>query len=233
MTCTFCSWKVLWEELNNQFVFSSHPEDANLFSWLHLPFQTEVGESRTGSSLSLARVRPGTITNGTSKHSTSSTSSGAPSSSGHKAQRSSSTYHRQRRHSDFCKAIIVYPVLGLAGSGWIRSEMMKWWQELTSMTTLVSYRSGGPAVPGSTHPKRSPSGVGEGAGLKEERPSIRKQSANAAGSRSIPTPSSPMVSSAHNPNKAEIPDRRKDVNSTTVRYFVAVLNHPVPTILDI
>ncbi|XP_069390223.1 MAP/microtubule affinity-regulating kinase 4 isoform X4 [Paralichthys olivaceus] len=138
--------------------------------------ETDGNESRSGSSLSLARVRPSTITNGTSKHSTSSSSSGAPSSSsGHKAQRSASTYHRQRRHSDFC----------------------------------------GPAVPGSTHPKQSPSGVGEGAGLKEERLSIRKPSTNTVCSRSIPTPSSPMVSSAHNPNKAEIPDRRKEVNSTT------------------
>lgn len=47
--------------------------------------------------------------------------------------------------------------------------------------------------------------------------SIRKPSANTVGSRSIPAPSSPMVSSAHNPNKAEIPDRRKEANSTTVR----------------
>nr|XP_046245895.1 MAP/microtubule affinity-regulating kinase 4 isoform X1 [Scatophagus argus] len=146
-------------------------------TYLLLGRKNEVGgsDSRSGSSLSLARVRPGTITNGTSKHTTSSSSSAAPSSSsGHKAQRSASTYHRQRRHSDFC----------------------------------------GPAVPGS-HPKRSPSGVGEGAGLKEERLSIRKPSTNTVGSRSIPTPSSPMVSSAHNPNKAEIPDRRKDVTSTT------------------
>uniref|UniRef100_A0A668AR37 MAP/microtubule affinity-regulating kinase 3 n=1 Tax=Myripristis murdjan TaxID=586833 RepID=A0A668AR37_9TELE len=140
------------------------------------PSFSEGSESRSGSSLSLARVRPGTITNGTSKHSTSSSSSGPSSSStGHKAQRSASTYHRQRRHSDFC----------------------------------------GPSVPGSTHPKRSPSGVGEGAGLKEERLSVRKASTNAVGSRSIQPPSSPLVSSAHNPNKAEIPDRRKDVNSTT------------------
>uniref|UniRef100_UPI003AAD5F10 MAP/microtubule affinity-regulating kinase 4 n=1 Tax=Centroberyx gerrardi TaxID=166262 RepID=UPI003AAD5F10 len=137
------------------------------------------GESRSGSSLSLARVRTGGITNGTGKHSTSSFSSGPPppssSSSGHKAQRSASTYHRQRRHSDFC----------------------------------------GPSAPGSTHTKRSPSGAGEGAGLKEERLSSRKASSNAVGSRSIPPPSSPMVSSAHNPNKAEIPDRRKEVSSTT------------------
>uniref|UniRef100_A0A673C444 non-specific serine/threonine protein kinase n=1 Tax=Sphaeramia orbicularis TaxID=375764 RepID=A0A673C444_9TELE len=136
-------------------------------TYLLLGRKNEVNESRSGSSLSLARVRTGAITNGTSKHSTSSSSSG----------RSASTYHRQRRHSDFC----------------------------------------GPAVPGSTHPKRSPSGVAEGAGLKEERLSIRKPSTNTVGSRSIPTPSSPMVSSAHNPNKAEIPDRRKESNSTTVQ----------------
>ncbi|KAK9521276.1 hypothetical protein VZT92_021095 [Zoarces viviparus] len=139
--------------------------------------ETEGNESRSASSLSLARVRPSAITNGTSKHAASSSSSAAtPSSStGHKPQRSASTYHRQRRHSDFC----------------------------------------GPAVPVSTHPKRSPSGVGEGAGLKEERLSSRKPSTSTVGSRSIPTPSSPMVSSAHNPNKAEIPDRRKEANATT------------------
>ncbi|KAM6932377.1 MAP/microtubule affinity-regulating kinase 4 isoform 1-T1 [Lycodopsis pacificus] len=141
--------------------------------------ETEGSESRSASSLSLARVRPSTITNGTSKHTASSSSSSSsaatPSSTGHKPQRSASTYHRQRRHSDFC----------------------------------------GPAVPVSTHPKRSPSGVGEGAGLKEERLSSRKPSTSTVGSRSIPTPSSPMVSSAHNPNKAEIPDRRKEANATT------------------
>uniref|UniRef100_A0A674N6Z5 non-specific serine/threonine protein kinase n=1 Tax=Takifugu rubripes TaxID=31033 RepID=A0A674N6Z5_TAKRU len=73
----------------------------------------------------------------------------------------------------------------------------------------------GPGVSTTTHPKRSPSGVSEGVGLKEERLSVRKPSTSTIGSRNIPTPSSPMVSSAHNPNKAEIPDRRKDINSTT------------------
>uniref|UniRef100_A0AAQ4QUA4 MAP/microtubule affinity-regulating kinase 3 n=1 Tax=Gasterosteus aculeatus aculeatus TaxID=481459 RepID=A0AAQ4QUA4_GASAC len=135
-------------------------------TYLLLGRKNEVStSSRSASSLSLARVRPSTITNGTSK----------PTASSSSAQRSASTYHRQRRHSDFC----------------------------------------GPAVPGSAQPKRSPSGVGEGAGLKEERLSSRKPSTSTIGSRSIPTPSSPMVSSAHNPNKAEIPDRRKETNVTT------------------
>ncbi|XP_063350342.1 MAP/microtubule affinity-regulating kinase 4 isoform X4 [Pelmatolapia mariae] len=164
------------EEIRDALANRKYNELTATYLLLGRKTETEVTDSRSSSTLSLARIRPGTITNGTSKHSTSSCSSGAQSSSsGHKAQRSASTYHRQRRHSDFC----------------------------------------GPAVPGSTHPKRSPSGVAEGAVLREERLSIRKPSTNTAGSRSIPTPSSPMVSSAHNPNKAEIPDRRKEVNSTT------------------
>uniref|UniRef100_A0A671LUY4 non-specific serine/threonine protein kinase n=1 Tax=Sinocyclocheilus anshuiensis TaxID=1608454 RepID=A0A671LUY4_9TELE len=111
-------------------------------------------ESRSSNSLSLARVR-----------STSASSHTKP-------QRSASTYHRQRRHSDFC----------------------------------------GPSVP-VTHPKRSPTSTGEGE-LKEERLPSRKASCSVVGSRSIP-PSSPMVSTANNPNKAEIPDRCKDINATT------------------
>ncbi|XP_026047351.1 MAP/microtubule affinity-regulating kinase 4 isoform X2 [Astatotilapia calliptera] len=164
------------EEIRDALANRKYNELTATYLLLGRKTETEVTDSRSSSTLSLARIRPGGITNGTSKHSTSSCSSGAQSSSsGHKAQRSASTYHRQRRHSDFC----------------------------------------GPAVPGSTHPKRSPSGVAEGAGLREERLSIRKPSTNTVGSRSIPTPSSPMVSSAHNPNKSEIPDRRKEVNSTT------------------
>ncbi|XP_029536612.2 MAP/microtubule affinity-regulating kinase 4-like isoform X1 [Oncorhynchus nerka] len=138
--------------------------------------EVEGSESRSTSSLSLARVRPSTVTNGTSKHSTSSTTS-ASSSHSKTTQRSASTYHPRRRHSDFC----------------------------------------GPAAPPS-HPKRSPSSVaGADRELKEEggRMASRKVSSSVVGSRSIQPPSSPMVSSANNPNQSEIPDRRKEINTAT------------------
>ncbi|XP_062872295.1 MAP/microtubule affinity-regulating kinase 4 [Trichomycterus rosablanca] len=132
-------------------------------TYLLLGRKSEDGsDSRSSSTLSLARVRPSPITNGTSKHSSTSSSSSTSASTHSKPQRSASTYHRQRRHSDFC----------------------------------------GPAV-ATAQPKRSPTTAGE-SDLKEERLAARK-----ASSRTIP-PSSPMVSSANNPNKSEIPNHRKD-----------------------
>ncbi|XP_062844316.1 MAP/microtubule affinity-regulating kinase 4 isoform X1 [Trichomycterus rosablanca] len=144
-------------------------------TYLLLGQKTEDGaESRLSGSMTLPRVRQSPITNGTNKHSsTASASSSASSSSSHsKTQRSGSTYHRQRRHSDFC----------------------------------------GPSMP-VMHPKRSPTGGAERE-LRESRMPPRKASCSVMGSRSLP-PSSPMVSTANNPNKAEIPDRRKDMTATT------------------
>uniref|UniRef100_A0A9L0JPA2 non-specific serine/threonine protein kinase n=1 Tax=Equus asinus TaxID=9793 RepID=A0A9L0JPA2_EQUAS len=135
-------------------------------TYLLLGRKTEEGGDRGTPGLALARVRaPSDTTNGTSS------SKGTSHSKGQRS--SSSTYHRQRRHSDFC----------------------------------------GPS-PAPLHPKRSPTSTGE-TELKEERLPGRKASCSAAGSgsRGLP-PSSPMVSSAHNPNKAEIPERRKDSTST-------------------
>lgn len=65
------------------------------------------------------------------------------------------------------------------------------------------------------HPKRSPTSGGDRE-LRESRMPPRKASCSVMGSRTLP-PSSPMVSSANNPNKAEIPDRRKEMTATTVR----------------
>ncbi|XP_016897372.1 MAP/microtubule affinity-regulating kinase 4 isoform X3 [Cynoglossus semilaevis] len=138
----------------------------------------EGSETRTASSLSLARVRPSPITNGTNKHSSATGSSSSSSSSSHsKTQRSSSTYHRQRRHSDF-----------------------------------FLQNKGGPSMP-VMHPKRSPTSTGDRE-LREGRMPSRKASCSVMGSHSLP-PSSPMVSSANNPNKSEIPDRRKEMTATT------------------
>ncbi|XP_051551855.1 MAP/microtubule affinity-regulating kinase 4-like isoform X1 [Myxocyprinus asiaticus] len=139
-------------------------------TYLLLGLKTEDGaESRVSGSMTLPRVRPNPVTNGTNKQSTSSSSS---SSSHSKTQRSTPTYHRQRRHSDFC----------------------------------------GPSMP-VMHPKRSPTSGGDRE-LRESRMPPRKASCSVMGSRTLP-PSSPMVSTANNPNKAEIPDRRKEMTATT------------------
>uniref|UniRef100_A0A3Q3A5D2 non-specific serine/threonine protein kinase n=1 Tax=Kryptolebias marmoratus TaxID=37003 RepID=A0A3Q3A5D2_KRYMA len=141
-------------------------------TYLLLGRKGDSSDARTASTLSLARVRPSPITNGTNKHSSATGSSSSTSSSHSKTQRSASTYHRQRRHSDFC----------------------------------------GPSMP-VMHPKRSPTSTGDRE-LREGRMPSRKASCSVMGSHSLP-PSSPMVSSANNPNKSEIPDRRKDMTATT------------------
>uniref|UniRef100_A0AAV2J7F9 non-specific serine/threonine protein kinase n=1 Tax=Knipowitschia caucasica TaxID=637954 RepID=A0AAV2J7F9_KNICA len=63
--------------------------------------QKEASVMRSGSTLSLSRSR--TMTNGTSKPPPS-LSSGTSSTS-HKPQRSASTYHPRRRHSDFSESL--------------------------------------------------------------------------------------------------------------------------------
>ncbi|XP_052635304.1 MAP/microtubule affinity-regulating kinase 4 isoform X3 [Harpia harpyja] len=142
------------ESLSNQ----KYNEVTATYLLLGRKNEVEAGESRTGSSLSLARVRaPSEAANGTGK-----------ASSHGKSQRGATTYHRQRRHSDFCSPLPV-PM----------------------------------------HPKRSPTSAGD-AELKEERMPARKASCSVVGSGRGMPPSSPMVSSANNPNKSEIPDRHKD-----------------------
>uniref|UniRef100_A0A6Q2Y7Z8 non-specific serine/threonine protein kinase n=1 Tax=Esox lucius TaxID=8010 RepID=A0A6Q2Y7Z8_ESOLU len=155
------------EEIKDALTTRKYNEVTATYLLLGRRNDVEGSDSRSASSLSLARVRPSTVTNGTSKHPTSSATSTSASHS-KTAQRSASTYHPRRRHSDFC----------------------------------------GPAVP-PAHPKRSPTSVAGADGeLKEEgvRAVSRKVNSSVVGSRSIQPPSSPMVSSANNPNKSEIPD---------------------------
>ncbi|XP_033928060.1 LOW QUALITY PROTEIN: MAP/microtubule affinity-regulating kinase 4 [Melopsittacus undulatus] len=145
------------EEIKDSLSTQKYNEVTATYLLLGRKSEVEAGDARTGSTLSLARVRaPNDVANGKS-------------STGHgKSQRGTGTYHRQRRHSDFC---------------------------------------GPSAVP--LPPKRSPPGAAE----PEERGGGRKGSSGAMGGGGAgvtPHPSSPMVSSAHNPNKAEIPERHKD-----------------------
>ncbi|XP_034294170.1 MAP/microtubule affinity-regulating kinase 4 isoform X6 [Pantherophis guttatus] len=119
--------------------------------------QVEAGESRTGSSLSLARARPPSeVSNGTSK-----------SSSHAKGQRSSSTYHRQRRHSDFCgpSPTPLHPKRSptSTGDGELKEERMP--SRKASCSVVSSGRGGLPPsspmnnIPSSMMTRRNTSGA--------------------------------------------------------------------------
>ncbi|XP_075042252.1 MAP/microtubule affinity-regulating kinase 4 isoform X2 [Mixophyes fleayi] len=71
----------------------------------------------------------------------------------------------------------------------------------------------GPA-PAPSQAKRSPPGVDDG--TVGERLAPRRGSGSVGGGSRPPPPSSPMVSHAHNPNKAEIPEPRKEAPPTTI-----------------
>ncbi|KAM9294154.1 MAP/microtubule affinity-regulating kinase 3 isoform 1-T1 [Gastrophryne carolinensis] len=66
----------------------------------------------------------------------------------------------------------------------------------------------GPAIPAVTaHPKRSQTSTTDN-DLKEEAPQSRKSSNSGVSGRGV-TPPSPMLGNANNPNKADIPERKK------------------------
>ncbi|XP_054039692.1 MAP/microtubule affinity-regulating kinase 4 isoform X2 [Rissa tridactyla] len=152
------------EEIKESLSTQKYNEVTATYLLLGRKTEVEAGEPRGGSSLALARVRaPSEAANGK-----------VPSHG--KSQRGATTYHRQRRHSDFC----------------------------------------GPS-PVPMPPKRSPTSAGD-AELKEERLPPRKASCSVGGGGRGMPPSSPMVGSANNPNKAEIPERHKDgaINPSTL-----------------
>lgn len=111
--CTCCSLAVSSPSPTDPFILlllilsSSCVRSTHTFLSTVTVTLQEGSEARTASSLSLARVRPSPITNGTNKHSSATGSSSSSTSSSHsKTQRSASTYHRQRRHSDFCESLL-------------------------------------------------------------------------------------------------------------------------------
>uniref|UniRef100_A0A8C5HRB3 non-specific serine/threonine protein kinase n=1 Tax=Gouania willdenowi TaxID=441366 RepID=A0A8C5HRB3_GOUWI len=73
----------------------------------------------------------------------------------------------------------------------------------------------GQNVPGVAHPKRSQTTTAENSTKEEGGVQLRKPSTGS--SRGGAPPSSPLLGNANNPNKADIPDRRK--GATTVNYF--------------
>lgn len=73
----------------------------------------------------------------------------------------------------------------------------------------------GPAIPSVvTYPKRSQTSTADSE-LKEDGIASRKPGSSAAGGKGI-APSSPMLGNAGNPNKADIPERKKSTTAPSV-----------------
>ncbi|XP_026546328.1 MAP/microtubule affinity-regulating kinase 4-like isoform X3 [Notechis scutatus] len=173
--------------------------------------QVEGGESRTGSSLSLARARPPSeASNGTSK-----------SSSHAKGQRSSSTYHRQRRHSDFCgpSPTPLHPKrspTSTGGDGELKEERMP--SRKASCSVVSSGRGGLPPsspmnnIPSSMMTRRNTYVCTERPG--GDRPSLLQNGKeNSSGASRLP-PASP---SSHSIAAAASSDRTRLSRGTNIR----------------
>ncbi|XP_026577283.1 MAP/microtubule affinity-regulating kinase 4 isoform X3 [Pseudonaja textilis] len=172
--------------------------------------QVEGGESRTSSSLSLARARPPSeASNGTSK-----------SSSHTKGQRSSSTYHRQRRHSDFCgpSPTPLHPKRSptSTGDGELKEERMP--SRKASCSVVSSGRAGLPPsspmnnIPSSMMTRRNTYVCTERPG--GDRPSLLQNGKeNSSGASRLP-PASP---SSHSIAAAASSDRTRLSRGTNIR----------------
>ncbi|XP_042372232.1 MAP/microtubule affinity-regulating kinase 3-like [Plectropomus leopardus] len=74
--------------------------------------------------------------------------------------------------------------------------------------------------PGMSHPKRSQTTTAENSAKEESGVQLRKPST--PGSRGAP-PASPLLGNANNPNKADIPDRRKGATTgPSVSYCISL-----------
>lgn len=148
--------------------------------------QMEPSESASSSNLSLAKARPSSELNGQSP-------------SHLKVQRSVSSNHKQRRYSEQGER-----PAGGRGPPVTSAALMVILPDV-QRAALTHRPSPPPAVgqnvpPGMSHPKRSPTTTAENSAKEEGGVQMRKPSA---------PPASPLLGNANNPNKADIPDRRK------------------------
>ncbi|GAB1297812.1 MAP/microtubule affinity-regulating kinase 3 [Apodemus speciosus] len=162
--------------------------------------ELDASDSSSSSNLSLAKVRPSSdLSNSTGQ------------SPHHKGQRSVSSSQKQRRYSD-------HEHLGTRGR-WISEfkDRLAWskFQDGQSYTEkfcsgkkTTAKTSAGPAIPSVVaYPKRSQTSTAD-SDLKEDGIPSRKSSGSAGGGKGI-APASPMLGNASNPNKADIPERKK------------------------
>ncbi|KAM3654598.1 MAP/microtubule affinity-regulating kinase 4-like, partial [Ammospiza maritima maritima] len=141
------------------------------------------GEPEGGTSLSLSLSRP----RGSAEAPNGATKSGTSSGTSHGKGQRGGGHHRQRRHSDFCG-----PTPSAAPPP--RRSPPSAAPPPSSELGVAGGVAGGVAPP----PRRGSGGGGGGRG------------GGGGAGPPLPPPCSPLVSSAHNPNKAEIPERHLD-----------------------
>ncbi|XP_054150971.1 MAP/microtubule affinity-regulating kinase 4-like [Melozone crissalis] len=141
------------------------------------------GEPEGGTSLSLSLSRP----RGSAEAPNGATKSGTSSGTSHGKGQRGGGHHRQRRHSDFCG-----PAPSAAPPP--RRSPPSAAPPPSSELGVAGGVAGGVAPP----PRRGSGGGGGGRG------------GGGGAGPPLPPPCSPLVSSAHNPNKAEIPERHLD-----------------------
>ncbi|KAM9653486.1 MAP/microtubule affinity-regulating kinase 3 isoform 16-T16 [Morphnus guianensis] len=147
--------------------------------------ELDASDSSSSSNLSLAKVRPSSDLNnstGQSPH--------------HKVQRSISSSQKQRRYSDHGEQFSFSVLQNIVTSSSV------WFLNLSPSPKA------GPSIPSVVaYPKRSQTSTTD-SDLKEEGIQSRKSSSSAVAGRGI-APASPMLGNASNPNKADIPERKK------------------------
>uniref|UniRef100_A0A8C4GM46 non-specific serine/threonine protein kinase n=1 Tax=Dicentrarchus labrax TaxID=13489 RepID=A0A8C4GM46_DICLA len=170
--------------------------------------ELEPSESASSSNLSLAKPRPNSELNGQSP-------------SHLKVQRSVSSNHKQRRYSEQGEedtAFLSPPVFNHIKNNqtvfsvsphkvqYLFRQTYKHLRIIRHSSVSVPSLVGQNVPPGMAHPKRSQTTTAENSTKEEGGVQLRKPTT--PGSRGAP-PSSPLLGNANNPNKADIPDRRK------------------------
>uniref|UniRef100_A0AAZ3SU77 non-specific serine/threonine protein kinase n=1 Tax=Oncorhynchus tshawytscha TaxID=74940 RepID=A0AAZ3SU77_ONCTS len=180
--------------------------------------ELEVSDSSSSSNLSLAKARPASEHNNNGQ------------SPAHlKAQRSISGTQKQRRYSDQgergdierrrSKGVMKE---GKGDKCYRKSDVNIQCTTVlivtphSSMCVSPSLHPAGPSIPSVGYPKRSQTTSDDNSDHKEDGGAQPRKSVSPGGRGGSGAPASPLLGNANNPNKADIPDRKKGSTTPSV-----------------